>query len=115
LYVSTLHLIAHSFSPTALKNQIPILAKIVGRFLRKIEAVAGLYFPVCLFLLSYIVVISMTLDTETTMEFDSEFVRLTFDFISESAWGIEFNAVEDFEGEHAKFLKGNDSPLLAWV
>jgi len=67
------------------------------------------------------------------MEFDSEFIKVrnplsptldrrlimvicslassqmlqqvTFDFISESSFGIAFNAVEDSAGEHARFLE----------
>jgi hypothetical protein len=39
------------------------------------------------------------------LDFDVEFIKVTFDFISESAFGIAFNAVEDTSGDHTRFLQ----------
>lgn len=45
------------------------------------------------------------LDRGGEVEFDSEFIKVTFDFISESAFGIAFNAVEDASGDYVRLLQ----------
>jgi len=38
------------------------------------------------------------------VEFDCAFVTLTFDFVTQIAFGIEFNAIENTDGEHHELL-----------
>jgi hypothetical protein len=80
---------------------MPILERLMIRFMDKIDRHTGhplhpsIIFQNCLAYLC----------PDTFLDFDSELVLLTFDFIGESAFGIEFDALEDSQGDSGRFLK----------
>jgi cytochrome P450 len=82
--------VAHAFSGSSIRGTMPFLEKGVARLLEKLKHCA---------------------ETQEIVDLDAVFVRLTFDFIGESAFGISFNSLDDENGEISRFLKLTRSVL----
>jgi cytochrome P450/NADPH-cytochrome P450 reductase len=79
--------ILHAFAPVALKNQIPVLHVSLQRWFASLDE---------------------TISQGKPVEFEKNAVLLAFDFLGQVAFGIEFNVIENSEGDPRVLLNTLD-------